>query len=162
MGVSVSASSERHAMSRTEQRTETFGDVVEDDRQVCPPLFAVDVKVLTGETVLTLHGELDISTQQQLAVALAGVDESAGRIVLDLSDLTFIDGSSIGLIYKSRIRAGLRGAHLELRNPDPNLLRILELTGLSASNGNGVRPNVLPLPARTYDRPDGREMYQAP
>ena len=30
--------------------------------------------------MLTLHGELDISTQQLLASALAGVDENAARI----------------------------------------------------------------------------------
>ena len=105
--------------------------------------------------MLKLRGELDVSTQQQFAGALAGVDESVARIVLDLSDLTFIDCANIGLIYQSRILAGLRGTHLELRAPNPHLRRILELTGLTAgrSDGDGIRPIVLPLPARAYDRP---------
>lgn len=140
-------------MSRTEQRAETSRDVVLSAGQSCPALFAADVRAIPGETVLTLHGELDISTQQLFASALASVDENVARIVLDLSDLTFIDCGNIGLIYQTRILAGLRGTYLELRDPNPRLLRILELTGLTASNGNGVRPIVLPLPARAYDRP---------
>jgi anti-sigma B factor antagonist len=119
--------------------------------QSCPALFTVEVSVIPGETVLTLHGELDISSQQQFAAALAGVGERVARIVLDLSDLTFIDCGNIGLIYQSRILAGLRGTHLELRDPNPHLRRIFELTGLAASNGDGVRPIVLPLPARAHD-----------
>lgn len=139
-------------MSRTEQRVETSRDLGQRAGDFYPALFAVDVTSISGETVLTLHGQLDISTQQLFASALAGVDESVPRIVLDLSDLTFIDCGSIGLIYQTRILAGLRGTYLELRDPNPDLERIFELTGLSASIGNGVRPIVLPLPARAYDR----------
>ena len=119
-----------------------------------PELFAVDVRSVEGETVLTLHGELDLSSQLLFASALAGAaDESVARIVLDLSDLTFIDCGSIGLIYQARIRAGLRGIHLELRDPNPNLLRVMKLTGLlPAANGEQISPIVLPLPSRAYER----------
>lgn len=141
-------------MSRAEHCAEGARDVVLSAGQSCPALFAVDVRTIPGETVLTLHGELDMSTQHHFATALAGVvDESVSRIVLDLSDLTFIDCANIGLIHQSRILAGLRGTHLELRDPNPHLQRIFELTGLSAPSGSGVRPIVLPLPARAYDRP---------
>lgn len=146
-------------MSRTEQRVETSRDTKSVGRS-CPALFAVDVSAIAGETVLTLHGELDMSTQHLFAAALAGVEESVARIVLDLSDLTFIDCANIGLIHQSRILAGLRGTHVELRDPNPQLQRIFELTGLSASNGGAVRPIVLPLPARAYDRPSGRPVHQ--
>lgn len=139
-------------MSRTDERTETSLDLGESAGQLRPALFTVDVSAIPGETVLTLHGELDISTQQRFAAALAGVDERVARIVLDLSELTFIDCGNIGLIYQARALAGLRGTHLELRAPNPQLRRILELTGLITSNGNGSRPIVLPLPARAYDR----------
>jgi anti-anti-sigma factor len=110
------------------------------------------VSAIAGETVLTLHGELDISAQQRFAAALTRVDESVARIVLNLSDLTFIDCGNIGLIYQTRILAGLRGTHLELRDANPHLLRVFELAGLAASNGNEIRPIVLPLPASAYDR----------
>jgi len=140
-------------MSLTEQRRETSCDLGGSAGHSCPALFAVEVSVIPGETVLTLHGELDMWTQQQFAKALAAVDEGAPRIVLDLSDLTFIDCGNIELIDQVRILAGLRGTHVELRDPNPHLLRIFELTGLAASNGSANRPIVLPLPAIAYERP---------
>jgi anti-anti-sigma factor len=126
--------------------------LVTKDR-VSPMLFGVDVRSIEGETVLTLHGQLDMSTQQLFVNALAGVDDNVARIVLDLSDLTFIDCGNIGVIHQLRIVAGLRGTFLELRSPNPQLFRIMELTGLLASaNGEQPGPIVLPLPSRAYER----------
>jgi anti-anti-sigma factor len=111
------------------------------------------VSSVEGEAVLALHGELDISTQQLFVNAFAGVDETVARIVLDLSDLTFIDCGNIGVIHQSWSTAGLRGTFLELRSPNPQLLRIMELTGLLPSaNGERPGPIVLPLPSRAYER----------
>ena len=131
-------------MSRTERR----GTL----RDLGP--FAVDVSAIPGETVLALHGELDIFTQPLFAKALAGVDESAPRIVLDLSDLTFIDCANIGLIHRARIAAGLRGTYLELRSPTPHVSRIFELTGLlpAASSDQVQHRSALPVPSRAYER----------
>ena len=129
-----------------------------------PVLFTVDVRPITGETVLALHGELDLSTQHLLASALASVDETVARIVLDFSDLTFIDCGNIGLIHQWRILAGLRGTYLELRNPNPHMLRIFELTGLipGASNGNGDRPTVVPIRSGAYDSPASSRPRELP
>ena len=116
-------------------------------------LFAVDVNSVEGETVLALHGELDAATQPIFVNALSGVDESVARIVLDLSDLTFIDCRNIGVIQKTRITAGLRGTFLELRSPNPQLFRIMELTGmLPSTSGEQLGPNILPLPSYVYER----------
>ena len=152
-------------MSQTEQRAETSRDVgLLSAGRACPELFTVDVTPIPGETVLALHGELDLSTQHLFASALASVDESVARIVLDFSDLTFIDCGNIGLIHQWRIVAGLRGTYLELRDPNPHMLRIFELTGLTpgASNGNGGRPTVLPMPAGAYDGPGSSRPRELP
>lgn len=117
---------------------------------------------LAGETVLTLHGELDAWTQQLFVAALARVDDSVARIVLDLSDVTFIDAGNIGLIHRTRMLTGLRGTDLVLRAPNPHVLRVLELTGLcdgALKNGHGLGPIVLPLPARAYDRSRRLEIH---
>lgn len=117
-----------------------------------PESFTVVVSSVEGETVLMLHGELDMSTQQIFVNALANVDESVARIVIDLSDLTFIDCANIGVIHQMRIGAGLRGTLVELRSPNPHLLRIMELTGLLPSGSHEqIRPLVLPLPSRAYE-----------
>jgi anti-sigma B factor antagonist len=115
-------------------------------------VFAVDVTSIEGETVLTLHGELDLWTQPRFLAALAGLDDRVARVVLDLSDLTFIDCGSIGIIQRTRMLAGLRGTSLVLRSPNPQLLRIMDLTGLWPSTGDAdLRPTVLPSPSRTHE-----------
>ena len=130
--------------SRTGERSERSRDLEQRAGLLPSALFSVDVDDLAGETVLTLHGELDFWTQQVFVAALANVHDSVPRIVLDLSDLTFIDAGSLGLIHRSQTLAGLRGTDLALRAPNPKVLRTLELTGLcdGAWNGNGIRPIV--------------------
>jgi anti-anti-sigma factor len=152
--VAASERSERPAMSRTEQGVATSRDLGLGVGRSASSLFAVDVRSLPGEAVLTLHGELDISTQPLFASALAGVEESVARIVLDLSDLPFIDCGNIGLIHDTRIEVGLRGTYLELRSPKPHLLRIFELTGLvpTASPERVQHRIALPLPSRVHQR----------
>lgn len=135
-------------MVRTEDRLRTPSALLPSASRSHPGAFAVDVNDLVGETVLKLRGELDISTQPLFASTLASVGETAARIVLDLSDLTFIDCGSIRLFHRTRILAGLRGTCLELRDPNPQLLRILELTGLLPSSGNGLRPIVVTARSR--------------
>lgn len=115
-------------------------------------LFAIDACCYGAETVLTLHGELDLCTQPQFMAALAGIDDGVKRVVLDLSDLTFIDCGNIGIIHRARLLAGLRGTAFLLRCPNPQLFRIMELTGLLPSAGDdAVRPILLPLPSRAYE-----------
>lgn len=123
-----------------------------DDR-VLPMLFFVDVSSIEGETVLTLHGELDLCTQPRFMAALAGIDDRAARVVLDLSDLTFIDCGNIAIIQSVRLLAGLRGTSFELRSPNPQLFRIMELTGLLPGlSAEQLDSNVLPSPSSAYER----------
>lgn len=138
-------------MSLAEQRAEPRQDAVRvGNGPSRSALFAVDVRTIPGEIVLSLRGELDIATQPLLARALAEVDGSDARIVLDLSDLTFIDCANIGLIHDARVLAGMRGTFLELRSPRPDIQRVLELTGLvpTASADRIQHRMVLPLPSR--------------
>jgi anti-anti-sigma factor len=110
----------------------------------------VELAANDDETVLTLHGELDLWTQRALVNALAAVDDDAVRVVLDLSDLTFMDASGIGIIHRSRLLAEVNGNEVVLRSPSANILRILELT--RPAPDAAVRPTALPLPSRTYGR----------
>ena len=119
-------------MSRTERRADTSRNQALSAEQRRSALFAVDVTTNVRETNLALHGELDLCSQHLFVSALAGIDDRAPCVILDLSDLMFIDAASIGEIHRARKRARMRGGDLVLRSPNPQLSRILELTGLSA------------------------------
>ncbi|HVL80850.1 MAG TPA: STAS domain-containing protein [Actinomycetota bacterium] len=60
--------------------------------------------------------------------------------MLDLSGLTFIDCSNIGLIHRAGTAAARRGARLEVRGASPHLRRVFDLAGFVSSNGSGLVP----------------------
>ena len=85
----------------------------------------------SGRTItVTLSGELDIATGGELQARLATVvhDEPAPRrVVLDLSDLAFVDASGIGVLLAARRDLASRGGELVLRRPSRLVRRVLDV-----------------------------------
>jgi anti-anti-sigma factor len=81
-----------------------------------------------GVRVFSLSGELDVTTAQGLAGALTGPPGSL--VVLELSGLTFMDSSGIGVIHAARRLTIKNGGNLVLTRPSPQVHRVLEITGL--------------------------------
>jgi anti-anti-sigma factor len=119
-----------------------------------PALFSVDLLVLEDETILTLHGVLDSWMQRELTTALDSVGLDVPRLVLDLSDLTFIDVASIGILHQRRAVLEAHGGSLQLRSPSRQLRRILEITGMIGDISSDPIQHrfVLPLPSLAYER----------
>jgi anti-anti-sigma factor len=88
------------------------------------PLF--DVAPLEGDRGLRLVGELDLSTVADLATALDRLPDGAG--VLDLKDLSFMDGHALHALERyARTRDG--DGPLVLANASAQVRRLFELTG---------------------------------
>jgi anti-anti-sigma factor len=78
--------------------------------------------------VLVLSGELDMSNTDTVKAAIANSGaERAGRLVLDVSDLRFIDSAGIAVLLEAVERIG----PVSLRAPAPAVRRVIELTGLT-------------------------------
>ncbi|MBP5459469.1 MAG: STAS domain-containing protein [Clostridia bacterium] len=75
---------------------------------------------------LVLEGRLDTVTAPQLQAAIDEQFEDVTDVVMDLKDLAYI--SSAGLRVLLTVRKGLTG-DLVLRNVDPSVLEVLEITG---------------------------------
>ena len=95
-----------------------------------------DVRIESGgggdETaVLFLRGELDSQAAAQLADCLDRVDPTTRRMVLDMSDVSFIDSSGLRTLIQARQMFPDDPEALTLRNPQASTTRLLELTGLS-------------------------------
>ena len=81
-----------------------------------------------GDPLLTLTGELDISSADSLRTAVAGlVDGRLPRLIFDLTDLTFMDSSGIAVM----VYAANKVHTVELRHASTIIRRIVEATGLS-------------------------------
>lgn len=86
---------------------------------------------IDADGVVHLSGELDMAVVDQFDRALASVDGQ--QLVLDLSDLTFLDSMGIRAILRSATVNGHQG--VLLRNPRPNVRRVLSVAGVNEAMG---------------------------
>lgn len=96
-----------------------------------PPLLTAEAHFAPGRIVVTLRGELDLTTVPVLSACLAEVAvESPARLVFDLAALTFADcaGARVIACTGSILPPG---SAVILRSPAPSVRRVLELTGLA-------------------------------
>lgn len=84
----------------------------------------------SGCPVFRITGELDVSNVGSVRSALeATVGRGMERIVFDLSELSFMDSSGLAVLLAMTGRA----ATVEIRDPQPIIRRVIELTGLSGT-----------------------------
>ncbi|HYY65199.1 MAG TPA: STAS domain-containing protein [Gaiellaceae bacterium] len=94
--------------------------------------FRATVASLTRElAIVSLSGELDLYTAERVRVA---VDEAgavgADNVIVDLSEISFIDSTALGVLVQETKRLEGRGHSLVLVTNDPRTLRVFEVTGL--------------------------------
>ena len=83
-----------------------------------------------GAVVLSLGGELDLYNAPQVRDALTGAcADSPQRVVVDLSEVEFIDSTALGVLIEARAKLHNRRAFL-LAAPGLETLRALEISGL--------------------------------
>ncbi|HEY7070477.1 MAG TPA: STAS domain-containing protein [Acidimicrobiales bacterium] len=81
--------------------------------------------------VARVSGELDLATGPVLTAALADVQD--GDVVLDCSDLSFIDATGLRAFQIAQQACRARGAKLVLVDPSPALERLLKMVGLDTA-----------------------------
>ena len=77
-----------------------------------------------------LSGELDLAAYEKVQSALAPLFDASGEVIVDCSGLSFIDSSGIRLFIRLHRALGDRG-QLVLQAPQPHVVRVLEIAGLS-------------------------------
>jgi anti-sigma B factor antagonist len=120
------------------------------DNYVVAPL-DVEIQAQPGQTILVLHGELDIETESRLrdvAMAQLGVSELA-KLGLDLADITFLDSSGISVLVDLRNQANDRGIDLKILAVSQRAARVLTIVGLAEAFG--IPPNPDAVPAESAD-----------
>jgi anti-anti-sigma factor len=105
-----------------------------DVRQVPDGPFAV-VPLDGGVHGFRLVGELDLATTRQLQEALEQLP-AEGEVVLDLSELTFIDSTGLHAIVE---HARADDGPIVLANPSETVRRVLHIAGLDAHPGLRLR-----------------------
>lgn len=82
-------------------------------------------------TVVRVDGELDLLTAPDLDACLQRLTAAGSvRLLLDLSKVDFCDSTGLNRIIVAARRCAEAGGWLRVATPQPQLLRVLELTGL--------------------------------
>jgi anti-anti-sigma factor len=96
-------------------------------------LFTIEVsQAADGLTVVGLGGEVDIAGSPELERRLRALGGTAPfHVVVDLSQLTFIDSSGIRALIVTAKTIGDRGGRVILAAPQPNVQRVFVTVHLS-------------------------------
>jgi anti-sigma B factor antagonist len=97
--------------------------------------FRISTSTQDSRQVITPEGELDLVTAPLVERRLTEV-MPAGETTLDLSCISFIDSTGIALLVSISATAREHGWHLKLRDPSPQVERLIKLTGVTELLGS--------------------------
>jgi anti-sigma B factor antagonist len=81
--------------------------------------------------VITVSGEVDLATSPDLdAAIIAALDSGAGSLVIDLTDVSFMDSSGLGVIVRGLKRCREADKDLDLVITNERVLKVFGITGL--------------------------------
>jgi anti-sigma B factor antagonist len=106
--------------------------VAYSDHEVQPGRFEMRSESMGTSHLLSIRGELDANACPGLEAELMRAEENgAERIVVDLSELTFIDSTGIALLVAAARRSEQDSGRLSLiPSRSEDVQRLLELCGL--------------------------------
>jgi anti-sigma B factor antagonist len=94
--------------------------------------FTVVVRDLRGVTDIEVAGELDLSRSPTFQDAMVALDLDGGlEVQMNLTQLTFLDSSGLGLIVSVCKRVRGSGGTFSVTCDDPMIRRTLEIAGLT-------------------------------
>ena len=81
--------------------------------------------------IISLAGEVDLYTAPEFKQQLLEViGQDASHVIVDFSDTTFIDSTTLGVLVGGVKRLRTNGGQLSIVCSDRNITKIFEITGL--------------------------------
>jgi anti-sigma B factor antagonist len=93
--------------------------------------FEIKTEKLGDVTVIALAGEVDLYTAPEFKEALLeAIADGVRTVIVDLTDTTFIDSTTLGVLVGGLKRLRPEDRTLALVCSDQNITKIFEITGL--------------------------------
>lgn len=92
--------------------------------------FGVDVVQTDGTAQVAVRGEVDVATAPRLWDAIDGVDGDTRELVIDMSELTFMDSTGIRVLIRAHELLRSRGGRIVVRAPEAGVRKLLEVTSV--------------------------------
>jgi anti-sigma B factor antagonist len=84
-----------------------------------------------GHHVIAARGEIDLFTAPELKQVLTdAIEGGERRIAIDLSEVSFLDSTALGVLIGAVKRLRSRGGALAIVNTDSSIAKTFEITGL--------------------------------
>jgi anti-anti-sigma factor len=92
--------------------------------------FDVESRVEGDRATVTVRGDLDLQVAERVVAEIEKVEEGApALLVIDLSGISFLDSSGMGVIAAAQARAVEAGRRIVLVRPPYSVRRAFELSG---------------------------------
>lgn len=86
--------------------------------------------------VIAVAGEIDMATAPELAEAMGAATDSARRVVVDLTHVTFLDSSALNALVHGQRLLAKRQIEFRVVSPADRIVRrAIEITQLEAQLG---------------------------
>ena len=92
---------------------------------------AIEGATHEGLAAVAVRGELDIRSSPDLRAWLSRVlEQGASQLAVDLSGVSFMDSSGLGVLVGAHKRLARGGSRLQVIGASPAVVRLLTVTGL--------------------------------
>src|ERR1700728_2845678 len=104
----------------------------DDEAMSSDAQFDVVASEQPGVAVLAARGEIDVASAPEFQAALSGLIQQGPEIlVVDTSEVSFIDSTGLGVLIGAEKQMRNDGRRLRLVVTQPQISRLLALTGLN-------------------------------
>ncbi|ASS66777.1 MULTISPECIES: STAS domain-containing protein [Paenibacillus] len=94
--------------------------------------FQLRTETQEGRCIVYLSGELDLDSASQLRAAMAPLMELTDReLILNLSDLKYIDSTGIGIFVSVLKARHAKNAPFEVEAIPPGIRKLFDMTGIT-------------------------------
>jgi anti-sigma B factor antagonist len=90
----------------------------------------IEVAAGAGATEVHLHGDLDISVEEELVARLADLAARGHPLVIDMANVTFLDSTGTRVLLIAQRACDDAGTRITLRKVPPAIRRTLEVAEL--------------------------------
>ena len=90
--------------------------------------FQTRTERLTGATIVTFTGDLDIASEADAAASLKAAIDGAGMLVADLRELDFLDSTGVRVLLTAEAHAREHGVRFGVARGDGMVRRLFEVT----------------------------------
>ena len=96
---------------------------------------SVTIGEVHGVSVAIVEGEVDLAVVERIGTELEPVSDAPAPLVVDLSDVSYLDSAGVHLLFKLAGRREAAGGATRIVAPAGAVRRVLELTGVEATLG---------------------------